>query len=89
MFSFLLQKRPKSIFLPRYESLKLHHDTKCLMTSDDTVEDLLSVQFYMKSKSFFVTWYSRSTVLFFLLKALTSVFLQRFESLKLKNDTII
>ena len=58
------------------------------MTSDDTVEDLLmKVQFYMKSKSFFVTCYSRSTVFFFLLKALTSVFLQRFESLKPKNDT--
>ena len=53
----------KSVFLPRYESLKLNHDTNCLMTSEDTVEDpLMSVQFYKKSKSFFVTCYSQSTV---------------------------
>ena len=88
LFSFLLQKSLKSVFLPRYESLKLNHNTNCLMTSEDTFEDpLMSVQFYKKSKSFFVTCYSRSTVFFLLLKALTSVFLQHFESLKLNHDT--
>ena len=54
LFSFLLQKKLKSVFLPRYESLKLNHDTNYLMTSEDTVEDpLMSVQFYIKSQSFF------------------------------------
>ena len=54
MFSFLLQKTLKSVFLPRYESLKLNHDIDYLMTSEDTVEDpLMSVQFYLKSNSFF------------------------------------
>ena len=53
LFSFLLQKKPTSVFLPRYESLKLNHETNCLMTSEDTVEDpLMSVQFYIKSKVF-------------------------------------
>ena len=40
-FPFLLQKTLKSTFLPRYESLKLNHDTNYLMTSEDTVEDSL------------------------------------------------
>ena len=63
MFSFLLQKTLTSVFLPPYESLKLNHDTNFLMTSEDTVEDpLMSVQFYINSKSFFVTCYSPSTV---------------------------
>ena len=53
LLSFLLQKTLKSVFLPRYESLKLNHDTNCLMTSEYTVEDpLMSVQFYIKSKGF-------------------------------------
>ena len=44
LFSFLLQKTLKSLFLPRYESLKLNHDTNHLMTSEDTIEDpLMSV----------------------------------------------
>ena len=69
LFSFLLQKSLKSVFLPRYESLKLNHNTNCLMTSEDTFEDpLMSVQFYKKSKSFFVTCYSRSTVFFSIAK---------------------
>ena len=43
-FPFLLQKTLKSTFLPRYESLKLNHDTNSLMTSEDTVEvSLMSV----------------------------------------------
>ena len=68
-FSFLLQKTLKSIFLPRYESLKLNHDTNYLMTSEDTVEDpLMSVQFYIKTKSFFILCYSPSTVLIFIAK---------------------
>ena len=47
------EKTLKSAFLPGYESLKLNHDTKFLMRSEDTVADpLMSVQFYIKSKSF-------------------------------------
>ena len=69
LFSFLLQKSLKSVFLPRYESLKLNHNTKCLMTSEDTIKDLLmSVQFYIKSKSFFISCYSPSTVFIFIAK---------------------
>ena len=70
LFSFLLQKTLKSAFLPRYESLKLNHDTNYLMTSEDTVEDpLMSVQFYIKSKSFFfISCYSPSTVFIFIAK---------------------
>ena len=69
LFSLLLQKSLKSVFLPRYDSLKLNHDTNCLMTSDDTVEDpLMSVQFYIKSKSFFISCYSPSTVFIFIAK---------------------
>ena len=41
----------KSVFLPPYDSLKLKHDKKFLMTSVDQVEDpLMSVQIYLKSK---------------------------------------
>ena len=70
LFSFLLQKTLKSVFLPRYESLKLNHDTLYLMTSEDTVEDsLMSVQFYIKSKSFFsISCYSPSAVFIFIAK---------------------
>ena len=69
LFSFLLQKTLKSVFLPRYESLELNHDTNYLMTSENTVEDpLMSVQFYVKSKSFFITCYSPSTVFVFIAK---------------------
>ena len=53
LFSFLLKKTLKSVFLPPYESLKLNHDTNYLMTSENIVEDpLMSIQFYIKSKSF-------------------------------------
>ena len=53
LFSFLLQKTLKSVFLQGYESLKLNHDTNYLMTSEETVEDpLRSVQFYLNSKFF-------------------------------------
>ena len=69
LFSFLLQKMPKSVFLPPYDSLKPNHDTNYLMTSEDTVEDpLMSFQFYIKSKSFFVSCYSPSTVFIFVAK---------------------
>ena len=69
MFSFLLQKTLKSVFLPRYESLKENHDTNYLMTSEDTVEDpLMSVQFYKKSHNFFISCYSPSTVFIFIAK---------------------
>ena len=81
LFSFLLQKTINSVFLPRYESLKLHHDTKYLMTSEDAVEDpLMSVQFYIKSRSFFISYYSPSTVFIFIAKDYKSVFLPRYES---------
>ena len=44
LFSFLLQETLKSVLLTHYDSLKLKHDTKYLMKSEDTVEDpLLSV----------------------------------------------
>ena len=87
-FLILLQKTLKSVFLPRYKSLKLNHDTNYLMTSEDTVEDpLMSVQFYIKNKSFFNSCYSPSTVFFFLQKTLKSVSLPAYESLKLNHDT--
>ena len=58
------------------------------MTSEDTDKDLLmSVQFYIKSNSFFISCYSPSTVFILLQKTLRSVFLQRYESLKLNHDT--
>ena len=66
LFSFLLQKTLKTVFLSRYESLTLNHDTNYLMTSEDRVEDpLMSVQFYIKSKNFFILCYSPSTVFTF------------------------
>ena len=69
LFSFSLLMTLKSVFLPRYESLKLNHDTHYLMTSEDTVEDpLMRVQFYIKSKSFFISCYSPSTVFIFIAK---------------------
>ena len=69
LFSFLLQKRLKSVVQPRYESLKLNHAIDYLMTSEDTIEDrLMSVQFYIKSKSFFTLCYSPSTVFIFIAK---------------------
>ena len=78
----------KSVFLPGYESLKLNHDTHYLMTSEDAIEDrLMSVQFYLKSKSFFISCYSPSTLFVFIAKkTLISVFLPRYESLKLSHD---
>ena len=69
LLSFLLQKTLKFVFLQRYESLKLNHDTDYLMTSEDTVEDpLMSVQFYIKSQSFFISYETPSTVFFFIAK---------------------
>ena len=54
LFSILLQRTLKSVFLKLYQSLKPNHDTNYLMTSEDTFEDpLMSVQFFVKSKSFF------------------------------------
>ena len=53
LFSFLLRKTLKSVFLTPYDSLLLNHDTNYLKTSEDTVEDpLMSVQFHIKSKVF-------------------------------------
>ena len=59
-----------------------------LLTSKDTVEDpLMSVQFYIESKSFLTSCYSPSNVfVFFLQKTPKSVFLSRYESLKLNHD---
>ena len=69
VFSFLLQKTLKSVFPPRYGSLELNQDTNYLMTSEDTVEHpLMSFSFFLKSKSFFITGYSPSTVFVFIAK---------------------
>ena len=69
LFSFLLQKTLESVFLPRYESLKLNHDTNYLMTSEDTLVDpLMSFQFYINSKSVLISCYSPSTVFIFIAK---------------------
>ena len=69
LFSFLLQETLISVFLPPYEFLKLKHDTNYLMTSEDAVDDpLMSVQFYIKSKSSFIPCYSPSTVFIFIAK---------------------
>ena len=85
---FFLQKTLNSACLPRHESLKLKHDTNYLMTSEDAVEDpLMSVQFYIESKSFFVRVTVHLLFSFLLQKTLKSVFLPRYESLKLKHDT--
>ena len=85
---FLLQKKLKSVFLPRYESLKLKHDTNYLMTSEDAVEDpLMSVPFFIKCKSFFFRVTVHLLFSFSLQNTLKSVFLPRYESLKLKHDT--
>ena len=52
---FFLEKTLKSVFLPRY-ALKLNHDTNYLLTSEDTVEDpLMSAQFFIKRKFFFIS----------------------------------
>ena len=88
LFSILLKKTLKFVFLPPYESLKLNHYTNYLMTSEDMVEDpLMSVEFYIHSNSFFISCYSPSTVFILLQKTLKSVLLQRYESLKLNHDT--
>ena len=69
LFSFLLQKTLKSVFLPRCESLKLKKDSNYLMKSEDTVEDpLMSVQFCIKSKSFFISCYGPSIFFLFYCK---------------------
>ena len=87
-FHFLLQKTLKTVFLPRYESLKLNDDTKYLMTSEEMVEDtLMSVHFYIKSKSFYFVLQSIYCFQFLLQKTLKSVFLPPYESLKLNGDT--
>ena len=49
--------------------VQLKNKSNHLMTSEDTVEDpLMSVQFYIKSKSFFISCYSQSTVFIFIAK---------------------
>ena len=88
-FLILLQKTLKSVFLPRYKSLKLNHDTNYLLTSEDTVveDPLMSVQFYIKSESFSFRVTVHLLFSFLLQKTLKSVFLPHYESLKLNNDT--
>ena len=55
LFSFLLPETLKFVFPPPSDSLKLNHDINYLMTSEDMVEDpLMSVQFYLKSKVFYL-----------------------------------
>ena len=88
LFSFLLQKTLRSVFLTPYDSLQLKHDTNYLMTPADTVEDpLMSVQFYIKARffSFLVTVHLLFS--FLLQKMLKSVFLPPYDSLKLNQDT--
>ena len=69
VFIFFFEKTLESLFLPRYGSLKLNHDTNYLMTSENIVEDLLmSVQCYINSKSFFISCYSPPTVFIFFAK---------------------
>ena len=81
-----MPKTLESVFLPRYESLKLNHDNSYLMKSEDTVEDpLMDVQFYIKSQSFF-HFVLQSIYCFLLQKKLKSVFLPRYESLKQNHD---
>ena len=88
LFSFLLKKTLKSVFVPSYESLKLNHDIDYLMTSEDTAEDpLMSVQFFIKSKSFSFRVTVHLLFSFFLKKTLKSVFLPGYEPLKLNHDT--
>ena len=78
----------QSVFLLRYESLKLNHNTNYLTTCEDTVEyPLMSVHFYIKSKSFFISCYSPSTVFILLQKTLDSEFLPPYESLNLNHST--
>ena len=67
LFSFLLHETLESVFLQPYGYLKIKNDTNYLMKSEDTVEyPLMSVQFYKKSKSFFIACYSPSTVSIFI-----------------------
>ena len=85
---FLHQETPKSVFLPFYSYLKLKHDTNVLLRSQDTVEDpLMSVQFYIMSKSFSFRVTVHLLFSFLLQETLKSVFLPRYESLKQNHDT--
>ena len=87
LFSILLKKTLKFVFLPPYESLKLNHDTNYLMTSEDIVEDpLMSVQFHKKSKSFSFRVTVHLLFSFLLQNTLKFVFLPRYKSLELNHD---
>ena len=58
------------------------------MTSEDTVEDpLMSVKFYIKSKSFFILCLSYLPISFLLQETLKSVSLPPYGYLRLKNNT--
>ena len=90
MFSLLMQETLESVFLPRYESLKLNHGTIFFMTSEDMVEDpLMCVQFYIKSKVVLFRVSVHLLFSFLLQETLKSVFLPPYGRLKLKNDTNI
>ena len=89
LFSFLLRKTLKSVFLARYESLKLNHDANYLMTSEDTVEDpLMSVNFTKRARFFSFRVTVHLLFSFLLQKTLTSVFLPPCDSLKLNHDKL-
>ena len=76
------------MFLPPYEYLKLKNDTNYMMSSEDTVEDLLMcVQFYIKGKVISIRVAVHLLFSFSLQETLKSVFLPPYEYLKLKNDT--
>ena len=90
IYCFFLQKTLESVFLPRYESLKLNHDTNFLIKTEDTVVDpMMSFQFFINSKSFFHFVLQSIYCFQFYCKrqTLESVFLPRYESLKLNHDT--
>ena len=90
LFSFLLPKTLKSVFLPRYASLKLNHDTNYLMNYKNTVEyPLMSVQIYIKSKVFSFRVTVHLLFSFLLPKTPKSVFLPPYDSLKQNHDKII
>ena len=88
LLSFSLQETLKSVFLPPYEYLKLKNDTNYMMSSEDTVEDLLMcVQFYIKGKVFSIRVAVHLLFSFFTQETFKSVFLLAYDSLKLNHDT--
>ena len=89
LFSFSLQKTLNSVFLPRYKSLKLNHDTKLF---DDiwrhgwrSVDECAIL--YKDQKFFHFVLQSIYCFYFYCKRRSKSVVLRRYESLKLNSDT--